>query len=149
MQGTINKTANLAAERRENMQTRVILVGGFLGAGKTSLLFEVATKLVKQGKRIGLITNDQAPELVDTTLLEHAVEIIKESQRRMCMLQFCGLYRGNLRPNKESSSGGHNRRTGGKLYRPFRDSTAASKGPLRKGFCGRAVDGIGRSPAVV
>jgi len=73
------------------MQTRVILVGGFLGAGKTSLLFEVATKLVKQGKRIGLITNDQAPELVDTTLLEHAVEIIKEVSGACVCCNFAGF----------------------------------------------------------
>ncbi|MEP7322883.1 MAG: GTP-binding protein [Saprospiraceae bacterium] len=49
--------------------TRLILVSGFLGAGKTSLLFETTNLLMKQGKRVGLITNDQAPELVDTALL--------------------------------------------------------------------------------
>ncbi len=49
--------------------TRLILVGGFLGAGKTSLLWETASRFIKQGKKVGLITNDQAPELVDTTVL--------------------------------------------------------------------------------
>jgi Ni2+-binding GTPase involved in maturation of urease and hydrogenase len=44
----------------------VILVGGFLGAGKTTLLATVAERLVSQGKRVGLITNDQAANLVDT-----------------------------------------------------------------------------------
>ncbi len=51
------------------MQTRIILVGGFLGAGKTTLIWRVAEKLMSQGKGIGLITNDQAPELVDSELL--------------------------------------------------------------------------------
>lgn len=52
------------------MQTvRLILVGGFLGAGKTTLLWEAARRLIGQGKRVGLITNDQAPDLVDTGLL--------------------------------------------------------------------------------
>ena len=31
------------------MKARIILVGGFLGAGKTSLLFEAASKLTKTG----------------------------------------------------------------------------------------------------
>jgi Ni2+-binding GTPase involved in maturation of urease and hydrogenase len=49
--------------------TRIIFVGGFLGAGKTTLLWEAAQRLINQGLNIGLITNDQAPELVDTALL--------------------------------------------------------------------------------
>ncbi len=49
--------------------TRLILAGGFLGAGKTTLLWEAARRLMKQGLNVGLITNDQAPELVDSALL--------------------------------------------------------------------------------
>jgi G3E family GTPase len=51
--------------------TQLIMVGGFLGAGKTTLLWEAAQRIMDKGKRIGLITNDQAPELVDTALLSH------------------------------------------------------------------------------
>jgi len=51
------------------MIDKLILVGGFLGSGKTTLLAEAAKRLAKQGKSVGLITNDQAPELVDTRLL--------------------------------------------------------------------------------
>jgi len=51
------------------MLDKLILVGGFLGSGKTTLLAETARRLAKQGKSVGLITNDQAPELVDTRLL--------------------------------------------------------------------------------
>lgn len=51
--------------------TKLIFVGGFLGAGKTTLLLE-ATKILRgHGKGAGIITNDQAPDLVDTSLLEH------------------------------------------------------------------------------
>lgn len=50
-------------------QTRVILVGGFLGAGKTTLIWKAAESLMAQEKKVGLITNDQAPELVDSELL--------------------------------------------------------------------------------
>lgn len=46
-------------------------MGGFLGAGKTTLIWRVAEKLMTQGKDVGLITNDQAPELVDSELLRH------------------------------------------------------------------------------
>ncbi|MDR2441533.1 MAG: cobalamin biosynthesis protein P47K [Planctomycetaceae bacterium] len=50
---------------------KLILVGGFLGSGKTTLLAEAAQKLATENRSVGLITNDQAPELVDTRLLSH------------------------------------------------------------------------------
>lgn len=53
-------------------QTRLIICGGFLGAGKTTLIWDVAQRLMAQGKRVGLVTNDQAPELVDSRLLKQA-----------------------------------------------------------------------------
>ena len=48
----------------------VILVGGFLGAGKTTLLATAAERLAAQGKRVALVTNDQAANLVDTAVLK-------------------------------------------------------------------------------
>jgi len=51
------------------MIEKLIHVGGFLGSGKTTLLAEAAKRLKKQGKAVGLVTNDQAPQLVDTRLL--------------------------------------------------------------------------------
>ena len=59
-------------------QTRLMLVGGFLGAGKTTLMARAATLLCAQGKHVGLITNDQASELVDTALLRHARLEVRE-----------------------------------------------------------------------
>ncbi|MCQ2197886.1 MAG: cobalamin synthesis protein P47K [Bacteroidaceae bacterium] len=53
-------------------QTRLIIAGGFLGAGKTTLLWDVAQRLMAKGQRVGIITNDQAPELVDSKLLMQA-----------------------------------------------------------------------------
>lgn len=58
--------------------TRLILVGGFLGAGKTTLLSQTARRFVQQGKRVGLITNDQAPDLVDTSALQQAGLSVEE-----------------------------------------------------------------------
>jgi Ni2+-binding GTPase involved in maturation of urease and hydrogenase len=45
------------------------MIGGFLGAGKTTLMAQAAQRLAAAGKRVGLITNDQATDLVDTELL--------------------------------------------------------------------------------
>jgi G3E family GTPase len=48
---------------------RYIMIGGFLGAGKTTAVARLARHLTDQGKRVGLISNDQSSGLVDTALL--------------------------------------------------------------------------------
>lgn len=48
---------------------RYLMIGGFLGAGKTTAVARLAAMLHAQGKRIGLITNDQGSSLVDTAML--------------------------------------------------------------------------------
>jgi G3E family GTPase len=48
---------------------RFIMVGGFLGAGKTTTLARLARFYLDRGQKIGLVTNDQAQDLVDTTNL--------------------------------------------------------------------------------
>ncbi len=48
---------------------RYIMIGGFLGAGKTTAMGRLARHLSDQGLRVGLITNDQAGGLVDTKLM--------------------------------------------------------------------------------
>jgi G3E family GTPase len=53
------------------MTIPVILVGGFLGAGKTTLLLATAQRLAARGVRVGLVTNDQGENLVDTALARH------------------------------------------------------------------------------
>jgi G3E family GTPase len=45
------------------------MIGGFLGAGKTTAVAALAHYLDARGQRVGLITNDQGSELVDTTML--------------------------------------------------------------------------------
>ena len=50
------------------MRTRIAIVGGFLGAGKTTLLLRAARELAARGYRVGLVTNDQGEDLVDTAL---------------------------------------------------------------------------------
>jgi G3E family GTPase len=50
-------------------KARYIMIGGFLGAGKTTAILQLAQRLHSQGTRVGLITNDQSFGLVDTALL--------------------------------------------------------------------------------
>lgn len=71
--------------------TRLILVGGFLGAGKTTLLWEAAQRLMNSGNRIGLITNDQAPELVDTAILSRNEVKVAEVNGSCFCCNFNGL----------------------------------------------------------
>lgn len=47
---------------------RFVLVGGFLGAGKTTTLCELGKRLAATGLKVGVITNDQADDLVDSGL---------------------------------------------------------------------------------
>ena len=49
-------------------RARYIMIGGFLGAGKTTSIQEFARHLDEQGLRVGLITNDQGVGLVDTAI---------------------------------------------------------------------------------
>lgn len=66
-------------------RTQLVFVGGFLGAGKTTLLWRAAELLAKRGKRVGLITNDQAPDLVDTKWLAQKGLNVRE----VCGSCFC------------------------------------------------------------
>jgi G3E family GTPase len=60
------------------LTTRISIVGGFLGAGKTTLILAAAEKLVERGYRVGLVTNDQGEDLVDTALAEDATIPVTE-----------------------------------------------------------------------
>jgi G3E family GTPase len=84
--------------------TRLILVGGFLGAGKTTLLWEAARRIMNTGQRIGLITNDQAPELVDTVLLSrNDVKVAEVSGSCFCC-NFNGLIKALKQVRQEANA---------------------------------------------
>lgn len=51
-------------------KARYIMIGGFLGAGKTTAILRFAQHLKAQNTQVGLITNDQSIGLVDTALLQ-------------------------------------------------------------------------------
>lgn len=48
---------------------RYVMIGGFLGAGKTTTLSRLARHYTSQGLKVGIVTNDQATDLVDTSTL--------------------------------------------------------------------------------
>src|SRR5439155_6261027 len=48
---------------------RVVMVGGCLGAGKTTALARLGRHHLAQGRKVGLVTSDQAQDLVDTNSL--------------------------------------------------------------------------------
>ncbi len=54
---------------RMNQPIRFLMLGGFLGAGKTTTIARLARHYMEQGLRVGIVTNDQATDLVDTNTL--------------------------------------------------------------------------------
>ncbi len=48
------------------MKTRIAIIGGFLGSGKTTLITNMANSLTKSGRKIAIIMNDQGTDLVDS-----------------------------------------------------------------------------------
>src|SRR5436190_11961601 len=48
---------------------RFIMLGGFLGAGKTTTIARLARQYQSRGLKVGIVTNDQATDLVDTNSL--------------------------------------------------------------------------------
>jgi Ni2+-binding GTPase involved in maturation of urease and hydrogenase len=59
-------------------KSRYLMIGGFLGAGKTTTMLRLAELLTARGLKAGLITNDQASGLVDTSLARHRDVAVEE-----------------------------------------------------------------------
>lgn len=59
-------------------KTKMVLLGGFLGAGKTTTMIQTAMLLQNQGKQVAIITNDQGKELIDTELAQINGLVTKE-----------------------------------------------------------------------
>jgi Ni2+-binding GTPase involved in maturation of urease and hydrogenase len=58
------------------MAPLLVVVGGFLGAGKTTIVLGTVERLRRRGRRVAVITNDQGGSRVDTALRAtvHVVE---------------------------------------------------------------------------
>jgi Ni2+-binding GTPase involved in maturation of urease and hydrogenase len=84
---------------------RFIMVGGFLGAGKTTTLGWLARFYMGRGQRVGLVTNDQADNLVDTfTLREQGFPVEEVAGACFCckfddLLDKVGKLESSQRPH--------------------------------------------------
>ena len=65
----------------------IAIVGGFLGAGKTTLILAAAKELERRGIRSAVILNDQGNELVDYRLRHAKRNAIRRSNGRLLLLQ--------------------------------------------------------------
>lgn len=72
-------------------RTQLIIIGGFLGAGKTTMLAAMARLLHVKGRKVGLITNDQAEGLVDTHILSADGTAVREIAGSCFCCNFDGL----------------------------------------------------------
>ena len=70
--------AKTGDERTGEEPARYIMIGGFLGAGKTTAVGQLARYLTGRGHSVGLITNDQSDGLVDSALLRHDGHAVEE-----------------------------------------------------------------------
>jgi Ni2+-binding GTPase involved in maturation of urease and hydrogenase len=59
-------------------RAQYVMIGGFLGAGKTTAMVRLGQHIAESGRRVGLITNDQSSGLADTRILEHAGFPVRE-----------------------------------------------------------------------
>ncbi|MBB3206998.1 G3E family GTPase [Rhodopirellula rubra] len=71
--------------------TRFIMLGGFLGAGKTTLISKLARRFQTDGKHVCVVTNDQAAGLVDTELLKSEGLDVNEVAGSCFCCNFTGL----------------------------------------------------------
>ena len=83
-------------------KARYILVGGFLGAGKTTAILRLAEHLHGQGLRVGLITNDQSFGLVDTAMLSSHGFAVQEITGGCFCCKFNSLIEASQRLSEES-----------------------------------------------
>lgn len=61
------------------------IVGGFLGSGKTTAIITAAKHLIAQGKKVGVVTNDQGKYLVDTSFFQsNAIPTVEVTRGCFC-----------------------------------------------------------------
>jgi G3E family GTPase len=61
------------------------MLGGFLGAGKTTTIARLARRCVERGQRVAIVTNDQAEGLADTkTLAAHGFPVAEVAGACFC-----------------------------------------------------------------
>jgi Ni2+-binding GTPase involved in maturation of urease and hydrogenase len=70
--------AAVAAAAGRPSVPRLVVLTGFLGAGKTTTMLAAGRLLTRRGHRVAVITNDQGSDLVDTRAVDGAVPDVGE-----------------------------------------------------------------------
>ncbi len=70
-------------------QVKLIFAGGFLGSGKTTALAAIAKKLVQRGMKVGIVTNDQSENLVDTVIVKQMLDELGVAVEEVVKGCFC------------------------------------------------------------
>ena len=81
-------------------RSQYLMIGGFLGAGKTTAILRLARLLAGRGHRVGLITNDQSVGLVDSVVLGNSGEFPVEEITGGC---FCCRFNSLLEASERLS----------------------------------------------
>jgi Ni2+-binding GTPase involved in maturation of urease and hydrogenase len=63
------RKTSLKLDGQRMSNPRFVMIGGFLGAGKTTTIARLARHYQSQGLSVGIVTNDQTTDLVDTNSL--------------------------------------------------------------------------------
>lgn len=82
---------------------KYVIIGGFLGSGKTTAIIQLACYLEKKGLRAGLITNDQSVNLVDTARAKAAGFPVEEVTGGCFCCRFKSLVKASGRLEKCSA----------------------------------------------
>ena len=127
--------------------TRYIMVGGFLGAGKTTAMLRFGQHLADKGLRVGLITNDQSSGLVDTAMLSASGFPVEEITGGCFCCRFTSLTDAAERLDGPHDAGCLSRGAGRQLHRPQGDGLLPAAPDVRRPLLGRAVQRPGRSGA--
>ncbi|MCA9261258.1 MAG: cobalamin biosynthesis protein P47K, partial [Planctomycetales bacterium] len=84
------------------LKARYLMIGGFLGAGKTTAILRAASLLNDQGMRVGLIANDQSVGLVDTALFGSTAHPAAEVSGGCFCCRFDSLLEASQRLTEEN-----------------------------------------------
>ena len=73
---------------------KLIFVGGFLGAGKTTALGSLAKMLIDRGKKLGIVINDQSGNLADTLIVRQMIDELSVPVEEVVSGCFCCKFDG-------------------------------------------------------
>ena len=129
------------------MSADYIMVGGFLGAGKTTAMLRLAEHFTAQGRRVGLDHQRSEPgpgRHVDG----HRQGLSRRGDhRRLLLLPLQLADRRRRSPDARRAPGRVPRRAGRQLHRPARDGAVSVAAALRRRLPRRAAERARRSDA--